>query len=114
MRIWDIEPSKLCRQHLLAEHRELHGIWSILTKNKSGYSRHPETMRWQGKLKALYNRHQAQVAEAKRRGWKMGIDHQTPLDRNLATGKRAQNVYVHIPEEQVKILRGKGCKCKMV
>ncbi len=43
MRIWDIPASKLCTKHLLGEHRELHTIWNILTQNKSGYSRHPET-----------------------------------------------------------------------
>ena len=34
MRTWDIPPEKLCRQHLLGEHRELHAIWSIITKKE--------------------------------------------------------------------------------
>lgn len=61
MRVWDIEPKYLCRKHLLAEHRELHGFWNILTKHGGvgGYSRHPETLRWAGKEKALYLRHEA-------------------------------------------------------
>ena len=50
MRIWDILPDKLYRQHLLGEHRELHAIWSILTKNKKGYSNHPENVRLGGDL----------------------------------------------------------------
>ncbi|MDD3940683.1 MAG: pyrimidine dimer DNA glycosylase/endonuclease V, partial [Candidatus Pacebacteria bacterium] len=29
MRVWDIHPKDLCRKHLLAEHRELHGLWNI-------------------------------------------------------------------------------------
>jgi hypothetical protein len=60
MRIWDIHPQYLCRKHLLAEHRELHGLWNILTKHKGkgGYSHHPETLRWFGKQKALYYRHE--------------------------------------------------------
>jgi len=58
MRVWDINPEKLCRNHLLGEHREIHGIWSILTKGKKGYANHPETLRWKGRLKALYRRHQ--------------------------------------------------------
>ncbi len=33
MRVWDIHPKHLCRKHLLAEHRELHGLWNILTKH---------------------------------------------------------------------------------
>lgn len=34
MRIWDIPPDKLCRNHLLGEHNELHAIWNILTLEK--------------------------------------------------------------------------------
>jgi len=41
MRIWDIPPRKLCRNHLLGEHRELHAIWSILIRSKKGYLKHP-------------------------------------------------------------------------
>jgi len=33
MRIWDLPVKDLCKNHLLGEHRELHAIWSILTKN---------------------------------------------------------------------------------
>lgn len=82
MRIWDIEPKYLCRTHLLGEHRELHAIWTILTKGKSGYRHHPETRRWQGKLKALYARHQSLVKELARRGY----NHFSPLDKKLARG----------------------------
>ena len=61
MRIWDIPVEKLCRNHLLGEHRELHAIWSILINNKKGYAHHPETVRWKGKQKALYLRHEQLV-----------------------------------------------------
>jgi len=44
MRIWDINPGYLHDKSLLGEHRELHAIVSILSKNKKGYSRHPETL----------------------------------------------------------------------
>jgi len=67
MRIWDIAPERLCKNHLLGEHRELHAIWSILINDKKGYSKHPETLRWKGKQKALYLRHQALVAEMQKR-----------------------------------------------
>ena len=50
MRIWDIHPQKLCRQHLLGEHRELHAIWSVLVNNKKGYSNHPKNVRLGGDL----------------------------------------------------------------
>jgi len=108
MRIWDLPPKKLCREHLLGEHRELHAIWSILTKGKKGYSKHPETMRWRGRLKALFLRHKALIMELKKRGYR----HNSPLDWRLAKGAKKQVKYLIKPSEQVKILRKKGCNCK--
>ena len=107
MRIWDISPNYLCRNHLLAEHRELHAIWSIITKNKKGYFNHPETKRWKGKLKALYLRHKALVREMEKRGY----NHYSNLDIKLATGKSQQKDYVNSIEEQIKILKNKNCDC---
>jgi putative hemolysin len=107
MRIWDISPEKLCRQHLLGEHSELHAIWTILTRGKTGYSRHPETMRWKGKLKALYARHEALVKEMVRRGYR----HNSPLSQELAKGAARQDIYVDSYDEQCNILRHKGCGC---
>ncbi|MCS7150780.1 MAG: pyrimidine dimer DNA glycosylase/endonuclease V [Endomicrobia bacterium] len=107
MRIWDIEPKFLCRKHLLGEHRELHAIWNILTKNKKGYSKHPETLRWRGKLKSLYIRHEKLVKEMLKRGYK----HNSELDKNLAKGKAKQNVLINSLEEQKQILKQKGCSC---
>ncbi len=109
MRIWDLEPERLCRQHLLGEHRELHGLWVILTEGKRGYARHPETRRWQGKLKALYLRHERLVAEMGRRGYR----HLTPLPLEQATGLAVQEEYQNSPTEQVEILRRKGCGCRV-
>jgi hypothetical protein len=109
MRIWDIEHRKLCRNHLLGEHRELHAIWSILTNNKKGYSRHPETLRWQGKLKALYLRHGLLVKELKRRGYR----HKSNLGKRFATGSRMQNSFVNSYREQIQIIRRKKCGCKV-
>lgn len=107
MRIWDLAPSALCRKHLLGEHRELHAIWSVLTRNKKGYSKHPETLRWKGKLKALYKRHDRLVSEMKTRGY----NHNSPLDKTLATGKAVQDEYVDSPKKQLLILKKKGCDC---
>ncbi|UCF50015.1 MAG: hypothetical protein JSU91_00615 [Thermoplasmatales archaeon] len=108
MRIWDINPNVLCRQHLLGEHREIHAIWSIITQNKKGYANHPETKRWKGKLKALYNRHEEIVKEMKKRGF----IHNSPLEKKLAIGKDKQNVYIATIEDQMNILNNKNCKCK--
>lgn len=109
MRVWDISPSKLCRNHLLGEHRELHAMWIVITENKKGYSLHPETLRWKGKLKALYNRHEQLISEMKQRGY----NHNSPLDKRKATGKGIQNVFVNSISEQILILRNKNCDCKV-
>ena len=109
MRVWDIHPKHLCRKHLLAEHRELHGLWNILTKHqgRGGYSRHPETLRWVGKTRALYNRHEELVEEFFRRGYQ----HHTPLDKKLAKGKKVQDVFINTVREQKIILKNKPCEC---
>lgn len=70
MRIWDVSPGYLNRQSLLGEHRELHGLISILVNGKKGYSQHPETLRWVGFGWALRMRHQQLSQEMKLRGYK--------------------------------------------
>lgn len=107
MRIWDINPKKLCNQHILGEHRELHAIWSILTNHKKGYSQHPETKRWVGKQAALYNRHAKLVKEILRRGYR----HQSPLNKKQAIGLVRQRTYVNSKAEQHIILKHKDCDC---
>lgn len=109
VRIWDLPPRQLCRQHLLGEHRELHAIWSIITRNRKGYAEHPETKRWRGKLRALYARHAALVEEMNRRGY----HHYTDLDVRYARGLARQNDYVDSPSEQRRLLKAKGCSCRV-
>ena len=109
MRIWDLDPSILCRQHLLGEHRELHAIWAVLTEDRKGYARHPETLRWKGRLAALYVRHEALVTEMERRGY----NHASPLDVAFAAGKRTQDRFVDEPGEQRRMLAAKGCDCRV-
>ncbi len=70
MRIWDVNPGYLNRQSLLGEHRELHGIASIISHNKKkGYSRQPETRRWVGHGWALTMRHNLLAAEMELRNF---------------------------------------------
>ena len=109
MRIWDVKPEILCRSHLLGEHRELHAIWSVLTNGKTGYAKHPETIRWHGRLPALHARHERLVEEMTGRGYR----HNSPLDKSLATGDRSQTEFVDSPERQVAQLRAKGCDCRV-
>jgi len=110
MRIWDISPEKLCRQHLLGEHRELHAIWVVLTKGKKGYSRHPEVLRWKGKLKALYLRHAKLVREFSERGYK----HHSVLKKANATGSGVQDEFVDSYAEQARNLKNKKCGCRVI
>ena len=107
MRIWDLDPAVLRDRHLLGEHRELHAIWAVLTTDRAGYARHPETLRWRGRLAALYHRHDAQVAEMARRGFR----HRSPLDARLATGSALQTVLVDSVEAQRERLAARGCGC---
>jgi len=107
MRIWDVDPARLCRSHLLGEHREIHAVWTILTEGRSGYARHPEVRRWDGKLAALHARHEAVVAEMAHRGY----GHRSPLDPRLATGADRQDEQLASTDEQLALLAAKGCGC---
>ena len=107
MRIWDIQPKYLCSKHLVAEHGELHSLWSVINNRKKGFSRHPETERWRGKLKALYLRHQKLADEMIKRSFR----HQSSLDKRQARGKAVQNVYLQTPHQQREILKKRNCLC---
>ncbi|HJU78536.1 MAG TPA: pyrimidine dimer DNA glycosylase/endonuclease V [Nitrososphaeraceae archaeon] len=61
-------------------------MWNILTQNKCGYSRHPETLRWKGKLAVLYQRHDELVNEMTSRNY----NHKTELDKKYAIGYRVR------------------------
>lgn len=109
MRVWDISPKLLCANHLLGEHVEIHAIWNIITKGKKGYSRHPETMRWRGKLNALYARHEKVAKEMQRRGF----NHASDLDGKIAKGNQKQTRFVDSIEVQKRLLKRKKCGCLM-
>jgi len=99
MRIWDLNPGYLNNLSLLGEHRELHGIVSIILNNKKGYSKHPETIRWKGYEWALGRRHALLVSEMKLRGIR---DH-SPLDLRSDTG-HWPSTYINTPGDQFAIL----------
>jgi len=106
MRIWDIPPKNLCRKYLIAKHGELHSMWSIIINGKKGFSRHPETMRWRGKPKVLYTRHEKLVAEMERRRF----NHNSPIDKKTANGDGIQNIYIDKANKQKEILKSKPCE----
>ncbi len=109
MSIWDIPPAILCRSHLLGEHRELHGVWSALTTGNRDPASSPEARRWQGKLAALYDRHERLVDELTARGF----NHNSPLDKRKATGVKVQTEFVFQPRQQLQLLSAKGCDCQV-
>jgi hypothetical protein len=99
MRIWDINPGYLNRQSLLGEHRELHGIVSIILHNKKGYANHPETIRWAGYGWALRMRHRLLAAEMSLRGY----TDQSPVRTRTNQGKWP-TIYIDEPFQQLKLL----------
>lgn len=102
MRIWDINPGFLNDQSLLGEHRELHGIHSIISKGKSGYSRHPETLRWVSHLPALVIRHELLLEEMKLRGF----NHHSPLLGDTNNGEWPA-IFIDSPAAQYRLLENK-------
>lgn len=107
MRIWDINPGYLNRQSLLGEHRELHGIVSIIVNGKKGYSKHPETLRWVGYGWALKMRHELLAAEMSLRGF----NEKTPVLTTSNEGIFNEGVwpekYIDAPREQFTLLAAK-------
>lgn len=102
MRIWDINPGYLNRQSLLGEHRELHGIVSIIVNGKKGYAKHPETLRWTGYGWALKIRHKQLVCEMALRGY----TDKSPVITRSNKGKWP-DIYIDPPERQILLLKDK-------
>lgn len=103
MHIWDIHPGYLARQQLLGEHRELHGLFNILTLGKKGYSRHPETLRWVGCVDALVQRHDLLVCEMALRGY----NHHSPLIDPAEKQALWPMIYIDLPQRQFELLADK-------
>jgi len=101
MRIWDVNPGYLNRQSLLGEHREIHGLFNVIHFDRKGYSRHPETLRWVGKLSALKRRHDLLVSEMELRGY----HHHSPMPD--CSDDQVQSHYVDPPFRQFRILEDK-------
>jgi len=101
VRIWDLHPAFLNRGSLLGEHRELHGILAIVEQERTGYARHPETLRWRRHLGALRLRHDVLSAEMHLRGY-----------RDLTPVRRVRRCswptdYLDSPARQLELLEGK-------
>jgi len=66
-RMWMIAPRKMCRNHLLGEHKELHQAVGSILKNKS-LKGHLE--KGQIEIHNIVSRHKELVKEMKYRGYK--------------------------------------------
>ena len=102
MRIWDVPAGYLNRQSLLGEHRELHGIVSIIVNKKKGYAKHPETLRWIGYGWALRKRHQLLASEMALRGF----SEKTPVRTRSQKGEWP-HIFIDSPIKQYQILSDK-------
>ena len=75
--MWMVDPRQMCRQHLLGEHNEIHKLVGTL------HSRNIEIDGWVREQfvypREIIARHAELVAEARRRGWPSGLDHETPI-----------------------------------
>lgn len=101
MRIWDVSPGYLSRASLLGEHRELHAVHVVVAERRTGYSRHPETLRWKTALTGLAGRHAALAAEMNLRGY---VD-RTPLPKARVIAW--PSTFVTEPAQQIELLRRK-------
>ena len=108
MRIWHEKLiPKLCQKHLCAMWREGLGMFSILVNNKKSYRNHPATIEFEQNVLELKNRLHAVRQEMLARGYhpkalpdgKMGCDGKVKEWQTL--------------EEQIEVLKGKGCKCNI-
>jgi hypothetical protein len=110
MRVWDqIEPSRLCRQHLLGEHREIHALWNIIKRihageENVGYANHPETLRWVMHVQGLMMRHEAVRTNMYERGY----NHHSPLGLFRVRGLCYEGTPAPY-DDQVAALAAKEC-----
>jgi hypothetical protein len=108
MRVWDLDPKKLCLKHLMKEHADIHVVWNILTeKNKKKFV-HVEIKRWIGKEKALFNRHALIVDELLSRG----LTHMTELIGLPENSIEIQDEIINTKTEQKNTIKMTDCKCK--
>ena len=88
----------------MAEHRETLCIYSVITNNKKGYSKHPETIRYRHNLSALVYRHRQITKEARKRHYNFK---ELPNSCNIL----ALNHVVKSWDNQEYSLSLKDCEC---
>ena len=78
MRIWTVPFCELDDQRVLGQHNEIHALHSLIVKlGRPWGGLQP------GDEPYLDSVHEETIAEAARRGWSMGRNHQTPIERRM-------------------------------
>ncbi len=109
MRIWHEELiPKLCQKHLCAVWREGLGCYKIITENKNGYRNHPATQEFMDCPNFLWLRLHKIREEMLARGYKPKELPSSVPQVMIGFPKEWQSL-----EEQVEILKAKGCKCNV-
>jgi hypothetical protein len=103
MRMWNVDARKMCRQHLLGEHNEIHKMVGNLRKSR----RWTESLTAKGFLEPqnAFSRHEELAKEMKRRN----MNHKSPLDIRgvkLPYGKVSVRKSIHDLRKRCK-------KCKV-
>lgn len=104
MRMWQIPPNLMCRQHLLGEHVEMHMFAGSLVKGISmkGYIENGLL-----DLPLLKERHDELVLEMDNRGY----NHKSPLTHEYLKGHLFAHDIVPDFEHNVKDLAGRCSEC---
>lgn len=112
MRIWHQELiPKLCRQHLLAVWRESLGCYKIITENKKGYRNHPAVKEFENNVGELRLRLRDIRKEMLNRGYH---PKELPFPENGLTGVTFGKINTwQTLEEQIEVLKEKGCNCQV-
>ncbi len=100
--MWMVDPKKMCRSHLLGEHKELHQLVGSLNKNKS-INGHLD--KGQVEVHNIRKRHKELVKEMKRRGY----SHNSPLPKFKSF--RAGKINIKENEKELK-KRCKNCRTR--
>jgi len=100
MRMWSVDPTKMCRQHLLGEHLEMHMFVGAI---KSGISIEGYITNGLVNPRAIKERHDQLAEEMVRRGYR----HQSSLEFDCS---KLRKVRVNV-ENSIKELRHRCKEC---
>lgn len=113
MRIWNEQLiPKLCQKHICGMWRESLGAYKIIQENRTdlSYWKHPATQEFVGHIYRLWQRLKAVRDEMLKRGY-----HPKELpecaDENTHYQNEPEMKEWQTIEQQIEILRSKGCKC---